>query len=378
MSELEKLRISQFYYAFVTGEIEKQVDTLELYKSTYPRDWRAPITLADAYLRTGQFEKAAGEARLGLSINPNSVVGYLNLGQALKSLSRFADAKEVLEQALQQKLDSSDFHHFLYQGAFVAGDGAAMQQQLDWTGGKPDEYIGLYWQGEAAAFTGQRRRSQDFFDRAVQLATRNDAKEVAAQYVAEAALLGALLGQCAETKATISQSSRLERNAPFLSREAVALALYGEAGQAQSFVDELIKQHPKDTLIDSLWVPVIRAAVQINRNNPVEAVKLLESAKPYEAAAEFWPQYLRGVAYLKLKSGNEAAAEFQKILDNRGQAPLSALYPLAYLGLARAAALTDDRSKSRKAYQDFLAIWKDADSDLPVLPEAKQEYEKLK
>jgi len=104
----------------------------------------------------------------------------------------------------------------------------------------------------------------------------------------------------------------------------------------------------------------------------------LETTKPYEAAAEFWPQYLRGLAYLKLKSANEAAAEFQKILDNRGQAALSALYPLAHLGLARAAALTGDVSKSRKAYQDFLALWKDADSDLTVLHEARLEYEKVK
>jgi len=125
-------------------------------------------------------------------------------------------------------------------------------------------------------------------------------------------------------------------------------------------------------------VPIIRGAVQLNRNNPAEAIQLLEKAKGYEAAAEFWPQYLRALAYLRLKSGNEAATEFQKILDNRGQATLSALYPLAHLGLARAATLTGDLSKSRKAYQDFLALWKDADSDLPVLQEAKQEYEKLK
>jgi hypothetical protein len=85
-----------------------------------------------------------------------------------------------------------------------------------------------------------------------------------------------------------------------------------------------------------------------------------------------------GLAYLRLKAGNEAAAEFQKMLENRGQAPLLALYPLAGLGLARAAALTGDLSKSRKAYQDFLALWKDADSDIPILQEAKQEYAKLK
>jgi predicted Zn-dependent protease len=143
-------------------------------------------------------------------------------------------------------------------------------------------------------------------------------------------------------------------------------------------IDEITKEHPKDTLINSLWVPVIRASIQFNRGNPAEAVQLFEPTRRYEAAAEFWPQYLRGLSYLKLKSGNEAVAEFQKILDNRGQAPLSVLYPLAHLGLARAAALTGDTAKSRKAYQDFLALWKDADSDITVLQEARQEYEKVK
>jgi predicted Zn-dependent protease len=196
--------------------------------------------------------------------------------------------------------------------------------------------------------------------------------------VVEEALLDAVLGQCSQIKAATSQAAGLARNNFFLTRGALALALCGDAGQAQSFVEEVTKERPKGTLINSLWVPLVRAAIQLNRNNPAEAVQLLEAAKHYEAAAEFWPQYVRGLAYLKLKSGNEATAEFQKILDNRGQATLSALYPLAQLGLARAAALTSDTGKSRKAYQNFLALWKDADSDLTVLQEAKQEYEKVK
>jgi tetratricopeptide (TPR) repeat protein len=378
VSELEKVRIAVIYYNFVTGELDKQMEALELYKSTYPRDARALSNLSDIYFRTGQFEKSAAEAREAVRLNPSGVVGYANLGLAFLGLGRFADAKEVVEQAQRQNLDSTYFHSLQYQVAFVSGDAAAMQQQLDWTHGKPDEYVGLDWQSQSAAFTGQSRRSQGFSGKAVDLATHSEAKEVASQYAAEAALRGVVFGQCFQIKAVTSQSSRLERNLPFLTREAVALALCGDTGQAQSIVDALTRERPKDTLINSLWVPVIRAAIQLNRNSPAEAVQLLEPAKRYEAAAEFWPQYLRGLAYLKLKSGNEAAAEFQKILDNRGQAPLSALYSLAHLGLARAAALTSDVSKSRKSYQDFLALWKDADSDLPVLQEAKQEYEKLK
>ena len=163
-----------------------------------------------------------------------------------------------------------------------------------------------------------------------------------------------------------------------LTRSAIALSLCGDIGAAQSLVDELTKRYPKDTLINSIWLPVIRAAIELNRNNPVQAVQLLEATRRYEAAAEFWPQYLRGQAYLRQQKGAEAAVEFQKILAHRGEAPLSVLYPLAHLGLARAAALTGDTTKARTAYQNFLALWKDADQDIRVLQEARQDYAKLK
>jgi tetratricopeptide (TPR) repeat protein len=378
VSELEKLRISYFYHSYITGEIDKQIEALELYKATYQRDYRAPTNLSDVCLRTGQFEKAAAEAREGMRLNPNAAVAYENLARAFIGLNRFAEAKQVLEEALQQKLDDTYFHLFLYQIAFVGGDLAAMQEQVDWARGKPDEYVAPDWQTQTAAFSGKWRHSQEFSHSAVELAARSTAKEVAGQYATEVPLRGAVFGQCSQINATTRKSAGFERNTLSVTREALTLALCGDAGQAQSLVDELSKERPKNTVINSLWVPAVRAAIQLNRNNPAEAVQLLEPARRYEAAGEYWPQYLRGLAYLRLKAGNEAAAEFQKILDNRGQAPLSVLYPLSHLGLARAAALTGDLSKSRKAYQDFLALWKDADPDLPVLKEAKQEYEKLK
>jgi predicted Zn-dependent protease len=131
-------------------------------------------------------------------------------------------------------------------------------------------------------------------------------------------------------------------------------------------------------LINGLWLPAIRAAMELQRGNPSQAIQSLEAPSRYEAAAEFWPQYLRGQAYLRLNLGNEAAAEFQKILDHRGQAPLSPLYPLAHLGLARAAALNGDIDKRRKAYADFFALWKDADNGIPIVVEAMKEYQNLK
>jgi len=158
----------------------------------------------------------------------------------------------------------------------------------------------------------------------------------------------------------------------------MTLALSGEVGQAQSFVEEMARRNPKNTLTQAVWLPVNRAAIELQRSHPDKAIELLQSASQYERGAGFSPIYLRGQAYLGLKRGAEAAAEFRKILDHRGWDPISYLYPLAHLGLARASALTGDTAKSREEYQDFLALWKDADADLPILIEAKKEYLGLK
>ena len=321
VSELEKLRISSFYYAFVTGEIDKGIEVLELYKQTYPRDSVAPTNLSVNYLLIGQFEKAVTEAREALRLNSRAT-GYANLGKAFIGLNRYAEAVTVFEQAFQKKLDTTHFRWGLYTIAFINGDAAAMQRQLDWAKGQPDEYEALDWQTGAAAFAGQWRRSQDFSRRSIDLAARSDAKEVAAQYAAEGALRGAVFGQCAQAKTSAAQSLALKRNQVSSTRSSLALALCGDAAHAQSLVDELTRRYPKDTRINGIWLPLIRAALELQHSSAAQAIELLQPATRYEAAAEFCPQYVRGLAYLKLSKAMEAAAEFQKILDHRGQAPL--------------------------------------------------------
>jgi hypothetical protein len=297
---------------------------------------------------------------------------------ALLRLNRFAEAKDALTQALQQNLDMTDFHSYLYQIAFAGGDTAGMQQQIDSRNGKPDEYVALDWQSGAAAFAGQWQRARELARRAIDLASRGNTKEIAAQYEAEQALRAAVFGRFIPAKAAAADSLALERNQVTLTRAALALALSGEPFQVQPPVDELGRGYPKDTLIDGIWLPTIRAVLELQRGDAGQAIELLEAAKRYEAAAEFWPQYVRGQAYLKLKKGAEAAAEFQKILDHRGEAPLSALYPLAHLGVARAAAVDGDFAKSRSGYQEFLKLWKNADQDNSILIEANKEYQELK
>jgi eukaryotic-like serine/threonine-protein kinase len=378
VSEREKLAVFDSYYLFVTGEVDKRIDEAELRKQLYPRDPSAFTNLSSAYGQIGQFEKAVPESREALRLNPNGMVAYVQLGGLLINLNRFAEASEICEQALQKGIDWSAIHSRLYQSAFASGDAAAMQQQLDWAKGKLDEYVALDWQARAAAFAGQWRRAQELSRRSIDLAIRNDGKEDAAEYAVEAVWRSALFGQCAQNKAAVTQALTLEHHRLTTARAVLALALCGEAAQAQRLIGDLVKHYPKDTRINDIWAPTTHSAIELQRGNAQRAVDLLEGTKRYEGAAQFWPQYLRGQAYLMLGRGAEAAAEFQKILDHRGQAPLSVLYPLAHLGLARTAVMNGDETKARQAYQDFFAVWKDADSDLTVLIKAKKEYEKVK
>ena len=379
VSEVEKLRISSFYYFYVTGELEKYIEVLELYKQTYPRDERPYINLSVAYDRIGQWEKSAEEAGEAIRINPHTVAPHGNLARALMRLNRYDESLAVLNRAFQQlKLDSEHLHTWAYSIAFIRGDAATMKHEVESLGGKQNEYIALDWQTNSASFAGQWRLAQDFSRRSIDLAAHNNAKEVAAQYVAEEALRAAAFGQCAQTKSAAGQALSFEHNQVSLTRSSLALALCGEVGQAQSLVDELAKQYPQFTIVNGIWLPPIRAALELQHNNAAQALTELQAASRYEAAGEFWPQYVRGLANLKLGKGSEAAVEFQKIVGARGLAPMSALYPLAHLGLARAATLQGDVPKARKAYEDFFALWKVADGDVPVLIEAKKEYEKLK
>jgi tetratricopeptide (TPR) repeat protein len=236
----------------------------------------------------------------------------------------------------------------------------------------------LNWQSWTAAFAGHGRQARVFSSRAFDAAQGRNAKENAANIATSQALTDAVFGNCEQVKEDTAKGIAIAYTPSPFWNAAIALAICGEVGQTQALVDEYEKRFPKNTLGKAIWLPTIRATTELRRNNPAQAIDSFDAANQYEAAAEFWPPYTRGQAYLKLRRGAEAAAEFQKILDHRGWDPTSYLYPLAHLGLARAAVLNLDTSKARKAYQDFFALWKDADADLPILIEAKKEYEKLK
>lgn len=377
VSERERLSISQFYYFNVEGDQDKATEVLEMFRQMYPRNFVPHGNLTEVYVNRGQYEKALEEAREAIRLLPNNIFTFMALASALIQLNRFEEAKEVIKQAQVQKIDNISLHQSLYHIAFVQGDAAAMKQQLDWASEKQNEHEALDWQAWTAAFWGQARRSREFADHAIASAQLRKLEKRASVFAAEAAQRNAIFGNCRQTRQEVSRALALARDQEPVRRSASALALCGEAGQAQSLIDELTKQFPKNTFVNTVWLPIVQAEIEIHRGHPAQAIQLLQSNR-YEGAGDFWFPYLRGQAYLLERAGAEAAAEFQKILDHRGQDPLSPLYPLAHLGLARAAALTGDTARSREAYENFLTLWKDADPDLPILRAAKQEYEKLK
>lgn len=378
VSEDERARITYFYYQIVTGELEKAIEAQQSYVRSYPREARGPGNLGNLYSITGQFEKSVAATNEAVRLNPTTSIWPGNLAEALLGLNRFDEARDVCRQALAQKLDSTSIRERLYAVAFVTGDAQALQEQISWAGGRTDEYRALYWRAQSSSFTGRWRESNEHLRRAIEIALRAEAEEVVAGYTADQAVRAAWLGQFAQASMLAQSALKLERNRNVLPRAALAFALSGETGKAQQLIEELEEKHPNDTMVNQIWLPEIKAVIQLRKNDAQTALELMETPKRYETAAVFTPQTVRALVYLKLGQGAQAAAEARRILEHRGQGPLSVLWPLAHLSLARASAMQGDTAQAKKSYQDFFTLWKDADPDIPILIEAKREFEKLK
>ncbi|MGH9847509.1 MAG: hypothetical protein ACREEM_53125 [Blastocatellia bacterium] len=338
VSGLEQLLITYRYHLLSTGEAHKALEAAQLMKQTAPDDSAGAMNLALVHNLLGQSEQAIAEAREVLRMSPRFAPAYWNLGAALLRANRFAEAGDQGQRAFAQGLDPANLRAVLAQVAWVEGDTAAWRQQLDWFKGRPEEYLAFDLQASAAAAAGRWREAQQWSRQAIELSGQDSTPDLPARYAAEQAFRGAALGDCRQAQADAAHALQRMRGRASLPRAALALALCKEARQAQSLTDELSQRYVQDSLTHSLWLPTIRAASELQRGNGWHALEQLQATSRYDAAAEFWPQYLRGQAYLQLKQGAAAAAEFQKILDHRGYAPLSPLYPLAHLGLARAAA----------------------------------------
>jgi eukaryotic-like serine/threonine-protein kinase len=388
VTESEKFLISAQYYLGVTGEVEKGVQVRELWAQTYPRDWRAHLSLGAVYGTLGRYEKAVAETRKCLGLDPDETICGSNLMQFYALLNRLDEARATYQEAIRRNPDYEYLHGCLYGLAFLQRDTAEMERQARWAADKPGvEDVLLSYQSDTYAFSGRLRSAREFSNRAVESARRNDRKEAAAAWQMNDALREAEFGNSAraaeQTTSVLTTTST--RVVPILA--ALALARAGDSTRAERMADELQKTFPADTFSNGYWLPTIRATIEITRRDPSKAIEFLKAAAPYEQGVvppnpEFgvllYPAYVRGQAYLLLHQGAEAAAEFQRFLDHRTLVANNPLFVLAHLQIGRAYAMQGDTAKAKAAYQEFLTLWKDADPDVPILKEAKAEYAKLK
>ncbi len=370
VSEFERDLITATYYSF-DGQSDKAIDAYRLGIQNYPRFWGFHNNLSAAYIDLGQFEEGLKEGQEATALEANVELPYRRQLDAYMCLDRLAEAKQLAEKLRAQGLGGARIHQRFLEIAYVEGDDAAAARETQWFADKPAEYLSFGLQAANLNALGQRRESSKLYRRAAETALRHGLRNVAAEFEEADARADALSGNCL----TVHR----------LGRSALALAMCGDTAQAEKVAGETSKLFPNETLWNAVQLPAIRAAIALKRDQPAKAVELLASASPYERA---YPEavYLRGLAYLSLREGAEAAAEFEKILDHKGANWGSAwehlywgqFYSLSCLGMARGYELAGDTAKAKKAYQDFLALWKNADPDIPILLAAKSEYAKLK
>jgi tetratricopeptide (TPR) repeat protein len=376
-SEVERLSIESGYYFQVTGEVDRAIEALETVTRIYPQWYGGWNNLGEYYKNAGQYEKSIAPLREVVRLVPNATATS-NLAHSLIALNRLAEAKEVCAKAAERRMDSSNCHWALYEAAFLNGEDAEVQRQLAWANAHPDPATALMWQAATGGFKGQSRKAREFARRLMEVRLSRNGKDSAATAAAFLASIEGFLSQCRQAGDDGMRALELGRGQPALTFVLFASAQCGDADRTQAIAGELAKLYPGDVRLNRTLLPALRTLLDIRRSHTTTAVQELAATDPYGGDVGLDLRYCRGEIYLKRRRAAEAAAEFQGILDRRGWAPLSPVYPLAHLGLARAAALTGDLAKSRRVYQDFFALWKDADPDLPVLLEAKREYEEVR
>jgi len=396
-SEREKLSIAGQYYTNVTGELDKAAQTYQEYAENYPRSRVGHSNLALVFGQQGQYEKALAALNEALRIAPD-IANYGNAANFNLALQRFDAARQSIRDEHARNLDEFIAHSALYALAFLGSDSAAMAEAQKWYAGSPDnELYGLALAADTEAYAGRVAKARELTKRAVESSLRVDSKENAGIWHANAAIQQAAYGSSAEAKQSAADALKLAPTSPDVQSEAaLALAMAGDSAQAESLVQNLAKAHPVDTQIQALWIAPTRAQLALNKKNASGALTALEAApSPLELGqisfvnniSCLYPAYIRGQAYLAAGQGTAAAAEFQKILDHSGIVWNCWTGALAHLGVARANALVAKtsqgadadaaRTRALAAYKDFLALWKDADPDVPILKEAKAEYAKL-
>ena len=384
VSERERFYIAAHHADIVTRDFEAARKIYEVWAQIYPRDDFAPGNLAVINGFLGHYDKALSALQAAHRLNPGNGNVLNNIAIVLVQLNRLEEAKAALREAEADHPDYPGIHSLWYTIDFLQHDKQAMDKEAGSLMGKPGwEDSILSNQSDTAAYEGHFVQARALTRRASDSARRADKQETASVYEAEDAVREALVGNLLLAKQQAQTAMKLSNNRDVEGISAIALGLAGESAQA-----DRVGWQPWQGFSGGH-----HRAVQYSAYDPrgrdasresSPAIENLATAEPYELGQTtqlvvfcLYPIYLRGAAYLAARQGGAAAAEFQKILNQPGPIQNELIGPLARLGLGRARALTGQTNEAKDAYQDFLTLWKDADSDIPILKEAKSEYAKL-
>jgi serine/threonine protein kinase/tetratricopeptide (TPR) repeat protein len=382
VSDREKFYISSHYEHFYTGNLEKAISIYELWRQTYPADaGPVDLNLGVIYQQIGDFDKALSSYQEAARLQPDSQLVSSQLMGLYLNTMRLDEARTILDRMYAHNQDSIDYHGTLVQIAFLRDDAAAMKRQIDWLSTKPDAQATLLsGEGSLARYHGQETKAREFARRALTASGGTPTKEQLATADASISESEYVIGETDRARkdaesAIASTTSKVSRLVA-----AMTLGMSGDSARAQAVHDDLGKRFPEDTVMQNILLPSLQATIEYGRGDFAKTIDLLHPVTKYELSgiANLDPAFLRGMAYLRLNKGAEAAAEFQKLIDHRGVVGPSITGPLAHLQMARARVLQNDTSGARTEYQNFLALWKDADLDIPIYKQAQTEYAKLK
>ena len=375
-SERERLYISSQYY-LVTGQLDKSIETYELFKQSYPRETSAYINLGVAYGNIGQTEKDLENLKQAARLNPDMAIVYTNQAWDYITLGRFDEAKAILDQEAQRKLGGASLHGVLSQLAYLEGDSAAVAREEALAQENPNWRLVILRSHAFRSFgRGKLREGSEFLARARELSEQHKYQERVAGLWMDEAAVTCTFGRAAQSVPLAEKGLAASRNWDQMLAAASVFALCGDEKKAAALAAEVAKSRPLDTLVQAEWIPLVKAFAEIRHGNGAAAVEVLKSAAPYDRFQEDI-QLARGQAYLAAKRPADAVQEFHKVLARRDWPRHSDAYPRAQLGVARAYVQQGDTAKAKVAYQDVLATWKDADADLPLVQQAKAEYAKL-
>ena len=380
-TEPERLYITGRYFDIVTGEREKGSENSKLWIEIYPNDWKAYNALANNAVLLGRYQTAVDNARKAMELGPGQDFGVSNLLMGLMGLNRMDEANALCERLLATGHDNSFIHLDLFGIAYFENDPPALERQRDWAKKHPNDVGMIFAEGSAAASEGRLETATKQFDQVAELDIANGDSEAAAIALAVSAEINSEMGRASIARKESERALQLGRNEMVYGLTGLVALRGNDVQRAQLLLNQMDHEHPLATFNLGIYSPILRTMMAVSRGtSPAEVTHLMEPALQYEfgSLADMLPIYVRGTAYLAVNAPAQAEVEFQKIIRNRNIDPLTTLYPLSVLGMARCYRMMGKMVESENAYQQLFTLWKNADKTSPLMLNARSEFEGIR